>query len=137
MIFRNRRYLAPWINLLFLAGLKKNEVKIEVEDGRILQISGERKKEDEKKNDKWHRIERSDGKFLRCFCLPENAKVDEVKATMENGVLTITVPKQSQSKAKVRSIEISELTDRKISGYGGWGCVWRFTLHLVILQASR
>lgn len=90
-----------------LPGLKKEEVKIEVEDGRILQISGERKKEEDQKNEKWHRIERSQGKFLRRFRLPENAKVEEVKATMESGVLTVTVPKQPQPKPEVRAIEIS------------------------------
>ncbi|GLJ26950.1 hypothetical protein SUGI_0527600 [Cryptomeria japonica] len=90
-----------------LPGLKKEEVKIEVEDGRILQISGERSKEEEKKNEKYHRIERSRGRFLRRFRLPENAKVDEVKAGMENGVLTVTVPKQPQPQPEVKSIEIS------------------------------
>ena len=78
-----------------------------MEDGRVLKISGERKKEEEQKNDKWHRIERSHGKFLRRFRLPENVKVEEVKAGMENGVLTVTVPKQPQLKPEVRAIEIS------------------------------
>eukprot|EP01018_Ginkgo_biloba_P006525 Gb_29828 [translate_table: standard] len=90
-----------------LPGLKKEEVRIEVEEGRILQISGERNKEEEQKNEKWHRIERSQGSFLRRFRLPENAKVDEIKASMENGVLTVTVPKQPQPKPEVKSIEIS------------------------------
>ncbi|KAL7201735.1 hypothetical protein ACSBR1_033435 [Camellia fascicularis] len=92
-----------------LPGLKKEEVKVkvEVEEGRILQISGERKKEQEEKNDKWHRIERSSGKFLRSFRLPENAKVEEVKASMENGVLTVTVPKVEEKKPKVKSIDIA------------------------------
>eukprot|EP01018_Ginkgo_biloba_P017613 Gb_37643 [translate_table: standard] len=90
-----------------LPGLKKEEIKIEVEEGRILQITGERSKEEEQKNEKWHRIERSRGSFLRRFRLPDNAKVDEIKAAMENGVLTVTVPKQPEPKPQVKSVEIS------------------------------
>ncbi|KFK27509.1 hypothetical protein AALP_AA8G392500 [Arabis alpina] len=90
-----------------LPGLKKEEVKVEVEDKNILQISGERSKENEEKNDKWHRLERASGKFVRRFRLPENAKVEEVKATMENGVLTVTVPKTPEKKPEVKSIDIT------------------------------
>lgn len=90
-----------------LPGVKKEEVKVEVEEGGILQICGERSKEQEEKNDKWHRVERSSGKFLRRFRLPENAKMDEMKACMENGVLTITVPKEEVKKPEVKTIEIS------------------------------
>lgn len=90
-----------------LPGLNKEEVKVEVEEGRILQISGERSKEQEDKNDKWHCIERSIGKFLRKFRLPKNAKMDQVKASMENGVLTVTVPKEEEKKPEVKNIEIS------------------------------
>ncbi|KAM7259372.1 hypothetical protein ACFE04_015113 [Oxalis oulophora] len=90
-----------------LPGLKKEEVKVEVEEGRVLKISGERSKEAEEKNDKWHRVERSSGKFLRRFRLPENVKVDEVNANMENGVLTVTVPKVEEKKPEVKTIEIS------------------------------
>ncbi|KAL8051213.1 hypothetical protein ABFX02_06G132000 [Erythranthe guttata] len=88
-------------------GLKKEEVKVEVEDGNILQISGERSKEKEEKNDKWHRVERSSGKFIRRFRLPENAKLEKVKAAMENGVLTVTVPKEEVKKPEIKAIDIS------------------------------
>ena len=90
-----------------LPGLNKEEVKVEVEDDRVLQISGERKVEKEEKKDTWHRVERSSGKFLRRFRLPENAKMDQIKAAMENGVLTVTVPKMEVKKPDVKSIEIS------------------------------
>nr|WLR90813.1 HSP17.6C [Selenicereus monacanthus] len=89
-----------------LPGLRKEEVKVEVEDGTVLQISGERSKEQEEKTDTWHRVERSSGKFLRRFRLPENAKMEEIKASMENGVLTVTVPKEGR-KPQVRSIQIT------------------------------
>ncbi|KAI3679851.1 hypothetical protein L2E82_50831 [Cichorium intybus] len=41
------------------------------------------------------------------FRLPDNAKVDQVKAKMENGVLTVTVPKQEVKKPEVKAIDIS------------------------------
>lgn len=91
-----------------LPGVKKEEVKVEVEDGRVLQISGERRKEMEEKSDTWHRVERSSGMFQRRFRLPENVKMEEIKAAMENGVLTVTVPKvEEKKKTQVKSIEIS------------------------------
>ncbi|CAI9772956.1 unnamed protein product [Fraxinus pennsylvanica] len=89
-----------------LPGFKREEVKVEVKEGGVLQISGERSKEQEEKNDKWHRVERSSGKFLRQFRLPENAKTDQVKASMENGLLTVTVPMEEVKKPEVKSIEI-------------------------------
>lgn len=90
-----------------LPGIKKEEVKVEIEDGNVLHISGERSVEKEDKTDTWHRVERSSGKFTRRFRLPENAKVDGVKAAMEDGELTITVPKEKAKKLDVKSIEIS------------------------------
>ncbi|CBI31565.3 unnamed protein product, partial [Vitis vinifera] len=90
-----------------LPGLRKEEEKVEVEEGRVLQISGERSKEQEEKNDKWHRVEMSSGRFLRRFRLLENVKTDEVKACMENGVLIVMVSKEEVKKAKVKAIEIS------------------------------
>lgn len=94
-----------------IPGLKKEEVKVEVDEGRVLQISGERHvddhdKKDDKNNYKWHRVERCRGKFQRRFRLPENAKVEEVKASMENGVLVVTVPKQEVKKPQTKVIQI-------------------------------
>ena len=89
-----------------LPGLSKEEVKVQVEEGRVLQISGERKKEEScTSGEKWHRVERTHGCFLRRFRLPDNAKVEEVQAAMENGVLTVTVPKLQ--KQPPRTIDIA------------------------------
>ncbi|XP_026460341.1 17.8 kDa class I heat shock protein-like [Papaver somniferum] len=97
-----------------IPGLKKEELKVEVEEGKILQISRERNKEKEEKNDQWNRIERIGGKFLRQFKLPENAKVDQVKATMGNGVLIIIVPKVAEKNPEVKSVEIFVKTRRQL-----------------------
>ncbi|KAI3947507.1 hypothetical protein MKX01_017071 [Papaver californicum] len=90
-----------------LPGLKKEEVKVEVVEEKVLQIKGERNIDKEEKIDKWHRVEHSSSKFVRRFSLPENAKLDQFKATIENGVLTVTVPKQEVKKTNVKTIDIS------------------------------
>lgn len=92
-----------------LAGMKKEEIKIQVADDRVLSISGERNKEKVDQKDNFRRSERSFGKFYRQFKLPSNAKTQEISARVENGVLTVTVPKTEESKKKseVRTVEIT------------------------------
>nr|AGZ78422.1 small heat shock protein sHsp16.9B [Cenchrus americanus] len=90
-----------------LPGVQKEEVKVKVEDGNFLVISGERTKEKGAKNAKWPRVERSSGKFRRRFPLPENTKTDQVKAGLENGVFPVPVPKAEVKNPEVKAIEVS------------------------------
>ncbi|RXH84699.1 hypothetical protein DVH24_032983 [Malus domestica] len=83
--------------------VKKDEVKVEVEDNRVLQISEEKNVEKEDKHDKWHRVRQ----VLERFQLPENAKVDQIKAAMENRVLSVIVPKTDVKKPDVKAVEIN------------------------------
>ncbi|CAM6099093.1 unnamed protein product [Calypogeia fissa] len=90
-----------------LPGLKKEDIKVELDDDRVLRISGERNQEEEQKGDKWHTVERSYGKFVRRFKLPQNAQTDSVSAKVENGVLTVTVPKTQKKTPETRNIEVA------------------------------
>ncbi|KAL3697058.1 hypothetical protein R1sor_011134 [Riccia sorocarpa] len=91
-----------------LPGLKKEEVKIQVTEDKLLSVSGERNKEQVDEKDSYRRMERSYGKFHRQFRLPKNTKVEEISAKMENGVLTITVPKAAvEKKPEVRNVDIT------------------------------
>ncbi|PHT66327.1 hypothetical protein T459_30752 [Capsicum annuum] len=51
-------------------------------------------------------MKRSSGKFLRRFRLLDNTKIGEIKATIKNGLLTVTVPKDEEKKPDVKAIDI-------------------------------
>lgn len=94
---------------LDVPGIKKEGIKIEIEENRVLKISGERTVEEEVEGEKWHRTERAAGKFWRRFRLPGNADFDKINAHLENGVLRITVPKLAEDKKQhPRIINIAE-----------------------------
>lgn len=89
-----------------LPGIKKEEVKVNVEGG-TLSISGERKAEKEEKDKKYHRVERSYGAFSRSFTLPEGAVAEKVSAEFKDGVLMIHLPKEEQAKARAIEVKVS------------------------------
>ncbi|CAL9153597.1 class I heat shock protein-like [Musa acuminata AAA Group] len=91
-----------------LPGVRREEVKVELESGgRVLQISGERRREVHETGDTWRQVERSSGRFMRRLSLPENAKVEGVKASMEHGVLTVVVPKAEVNQLRIESAQMS------------------------------
>lgn len=86
------------------AGVRREDLKVQVEDDNVIQISGERVKEEEKLNDKWHRVERRRGRFMRRFRLPENMILEEIKCALTNGVLNVSVPKKEQIQETPRNV---------------------------------
>lgn len=85
-------------------GMRKEDLRVEVEDNRVLRISGERRREEttEQKGggDHWHREERSYGRFWRQLRLPDNADLDSIAASLDNGVLTVRFRKLAPDQIK-------------------------------------
>jgi HSP20 family protein len=82
-----------------LPGLEQNDVEISLVDD-VLTIRGEKKAETEKKDKNYHVTERSYGVFYRALQLPPGIDPGNIRATMSNGVLKITIPKPARSEAQ-------------------------------------
>jgi HSP20 family protein len=74
-------------------GLKKSDFKISV-DGDVLTISAEKKEEKEEKHKKVTRREFNFTSFSRSFTLPDTVDADKIKASYEDGVLKLELPKK-------------------------------------------
>jgi HSP20 family protein len=88
-----------------LPAVKKEDVKVTVDKGMIT-IEGERKQQKEDKNEKFHRVERLHGTFMRSFSLPENANIDAISCEDKDGVLTVRIPKTETGQSKPRQIRV-------------------------------
>ncbi|MEC9486592.1 MAG: Hsp20/alpha crystallin family protein [Prosthecochloris sp.] len=88
-----------------LPGLKKENITLGVEDD-VLIIKAENQKEQEEHEKNYHRIERSYGSYSRSFNLGEMINQDQIEASYDNGILTVTLPKAQEVK-KSKEIAIS------------------------------
>ena len=88
-------------------GKSKDAFNIEL-DNELLTISSEQNTENSSNDGKFTRREFSHSSFRRSFTLPETVKEDEIKASYENGILKINLPKREEALPKPkRQIEIS------------------------------
>lgn len=86
-----------------LPGVKKEDLEIHVEQN-LLVIRGSRKEEFEDKTGTWHRVEKVYGQFERAFNLPAGLVKDDIKASLRDGILTVSIPKAEE--ARPRQIEV-------------------------------
>ncbi len=89
-----------------LPGLTKDDVDISIENN-TLTISGEKKRESEVKDDNYHRVERSYGRFQRSFTLPQTIDAKNVKASFKDGILSVKLGKKEEAKPKKIDIQVS------------------------------
>lgn len=91
--------------LMDVPGISRNDIDVEVENN-ILTVTAERKEQHEEESDQgnYHISERRFGRFSRSFVLPRDVNQDKIQADVNDGVLTVTIPKSEQSRR--RRIEI-------------------------------
>ena len=89
---------------LEVPGLNRDQIRIAVENN-MLTVRGEKAQETSSENETFRRTERSFGSFERSFSLPAYVNTDSVQASLQDGVLSITLPRREETKA--REIQIA------------------------------
>jgi len=89
--------------LLDVPGTSKDDLTINYQDNQLT-VRGERSRSRSDESEEYVRVERPFGPFFRSFSLPQTINADEIQATFDRGVLTISVPKTES--VKPRQIEI-------------------------------
>jgi len=95
-----------------IPGVDAKDLDVTLTDG-ILTIKGEKKQENEEREENYHRIERHYGSFERSFRIPEKVKTDKLNATYKDGVFKLSLPKAEVVEAK--KIEVKENKPKKKS----------------------
>lgn len=89
-----------------LPDMKREDIDVSVEN-QTLTLRGERKFEDEVKQESFHRIERAYGAFSRAFTLPATVDPTKIAAEYKNGVLTIRLPFREEAKPRSIKVEVA------------------------------
>lgn len=85
--------------------LNEKDLDVQVENN-MLTIRGERKFEQQVKEESYLRVERTYGSFMRSFALPNTINTENIRADYKNGVLTVTLPKRAESRPKQVKISV-------------------------------
>jgi len=90
-----------------LPGVEANDVDVRIENN-TLTLRGERKWDNEVKQESYHRVERAYGTFTRSFTLPSVVDQEKIKADFKDGVLRLMLPKREEAKPKQINIAVSK-----------------------------
>jgi HSP20 family protein len=89
-----------------LPDMNEKDLDIRVENN-MLTIRGERKFEQQVKEENYLRVERAYGTFSRSFSLPNTVNTEAIKAEYNHGVLTVQLPKRAEAKPKQVKVNVS------------------------------
>ena len=92
--------------IIELAGVDKKDLKIFIEDGRVVKIRGERKNVlKREKNTNHYKVEIRSGKFARDIELPQKIDANYIRLEKFNGIFKFILNKESPKKIKITKIE--------------------------------
>ena len=91
-----------------LPGVEDKDIHVELLDDNSISISGEKRREEEKKGQGYYRMERSYGSFRRILTLPADADISAIKASHKDGVLTISLPRKAADLSGSKRIELTK-----------------------------
>ena len=89
-----------------LPDMRREDVDVTVEN-QMLTIRGERKLDNEIKQENFHRVERAYGSFVRTFSLPSTVDTGRIGAEYKNGVLTVRLPFREEAKPRAINVEVA------------------------------
>ena len=89
-----------------LPEVKKEDVKVTMEN-HVLTLRGERKFEEETDRENYHRVERHYGEFMRSFNVPMFVDATKINAEFKHGLLTVTLPKREEARAKQIDVKVN------------------------------
>jgi HSP20 family protein len=96
-------------------GIEEKDIDIRLENN-LLTVRGERKLEQETKQENYHRVERSYGSFTRSFALPNTVNQEDVKASYSKGVLSIALGKRAEAKPKQIKVTVTTEQEPALAG---------------------
>ncbi len=115
--FDNSRVFLPKVNIredkeniyvdAEIPGVKKDDIKLTLNQDNILEIRGERKAEEKKEGENYIRYESSYGEFTRSFMLPDAADSEQISAEYKDGMLRLSIGKKEEVKPKEKEIAIN------------------------------
>ena len=88
-----------------LPGIEKSDIEVKVEDNTLI-LSASRYIDKSDDNEKSHYNERKFGTFSRSFKLPKTVKEEKITAKLDNGVLSIVIPKAEDAIKSNRLIAV-------------------------------
>lgn len=91
-----------------IPGVREEDIDVNVQ-GDTLTISAESRNEREEQREGWHLRELRYGKFARTVRLPAEVDANKAEAALENGILTITLPKSRPSPVHKIAVKASKL----------------------------